>query len=1440
MRMNNRLAKRVLSLVLVIVMVLGLVPMQVLASATLQQDSSGYYLINNEDDLFAFATLVNGGEYGANAKLMANIAMTGQSKPWTPIGSSYKNNQIYTGTFDGQGYTISNMYFNDSTATGGLVGFMRGGTVKNVTIADSCFVTDSISGAIVGNCYTNGSVYGCANDNTTVNGSMSGGIVGWLQNSIIYACWNTGSIEGIPDGEAGGICGYVENKSTIIGCWNSGAITSLTGSSGGIVGYVGDLGTTVSYCYNDGCVIGGGNWINYEGAIVGQCGSVNKNPSINNCYYTRPSGETIQAFGREGDDCFSNVTYVSDTMLPTGGAAYFLNQGLTDKEYKFYQNIDNNNSKDAYPVLNSTHGTVYRGYKACSNSYSYSNSTLPTRIYHSSVDYEVDNLTVKEVCTNANCTVSGGLGSITLQAKDVYYTGNPIANPVIGSFINGGTYKVTYNDSQTVPSAVGDYLVKLNVYDKNSVKCADVDDTFKIGYLPSPGFRVGNIDGYTYYNGNECWYVDGAVARVYAPNEYMISEALNGEYTAFVSFAQDDAKIVYLKRYSDGAITKGLDMSSHLKWDTIAPEGRVELSTGNFWTQLAKKAGFGIFLKEEATVTITAEDIGSGIKSVEYYVIYEDLIDNSELDNAAAIAKLEDYIGSRWETYNEPVSLYFDNKNIVYAKLTDNVDNVTYVSSTGIVLYSDAITTTTDIETTYKAGKDKELFVELNNNTVKNIKCDDVPLTGTDYTVSEDRITLKSEYLDTLVAGDYTITIDVNPLGEVYVDSYTNHKPAQLMVNLTVNPQKVNVPNDDTTSFVYNSVEHIYDIATSDDYTVTGNKQTNAGSYTVTVSLKDKHNTVWTDATTEDKTYEFFIAKADQEAPSGIDKVDETISKKEDGKITGVDFTMEYRTEDESTYTAITGSALENLTSGKYYVRVKGDSNHNPSPDTEVTIEAERKLIVKVPQNQIGYIMTTTTPEVDYFGNIRVEFKVLDGYSIIDDFQIYNKTEPVSFALINDVYTYGLNFVIDDFDFTVKGIADITSPTVQISIKDNKWTSLWNDLTFSLFSKETQDVTITAKDEGSGVKSIQYYLSNKELESDEVKAITDWVDYNNSFKINPDNSYVVYVKVADNDGNVTYTNSEGVVLDGTAPVIEGVENGNTYYTTQKVIVTEKNVDTITLNGNPATESITLEGNKETIYTIVVTDKAGNSTTVTVTMKPIKELTKVTDNLSNNNVTSADASALKGLVEKLDELIADPDTCDESERESLQQHKVIVEALLQTIEDAAKASDTENIQKVKDVTTKNVTPEDKIDLEKAKEDLEKALADNADNYTEDEKKAIEDEIKQMDDALEVISNVEEVEELIHKLLKDITIDDEEAIKAADDAFSALSDYEKSLVDEETKKVLDEARAALEEINKTTDPETPATGDTSNLWLWVALLLVSGIAVLSLTAVGRKRR
>ena len=180
---------------------------------------------------------------------------------------------------------------------------------------------------------------------------------------------------------------------------------------------------------------------------------------------------------------------------------------------------------------------------------------------------------------------------------------------------------------------------------------------------------------------------------------------------------------------------------------------------------------------------------------------------------------------------------------------------------------------------------------------------------------------------------------------------------------------------------------------------------------------------------------------------------------------------------------------------------------------------------------------------------------------------------------------------------------DIAVPTGEIKIAENGWKSFFNTITFGLFFKDTQMVTVTAADNSGEAVKIEYLLSDKALTESELAGMT-FTAYSAPFSINPDNEYVIYAKLTDTSGNFAYINTNGIVLDATVPVITGIEAGKTYCAAQIVTVDEKYIDTVTVNDKTVTldskHQFTLNP-AEGEQTIVVTDKAGNETRVTVTV-----------------------------------------------------------------------------------------------------------------------------------------------------------------------------------------------------------------------------------------------
>ena len=180
---------------------------------------------------------------------------------------------------------------------------------------------------------------------------------------------------------------------------------------------------------------------------------------------------------------------------------------------------------------------------------------------------------------------------------------------------------------------------------------------------------------------------------------------------------------------------------------------------------------------------------------------------------------------------------------------------------------------------------------------------------------------------------------------------------------------------------------------------------------------------------------------------------------------------------------------------------------------------------------------------------------------------------------------------------------DIEKLTGEIKISGNSWKAFLNNITFGLFFKGAQEVTITAADNSGEMVTVEYLLSDKELTKAELDGMA-FTAYTAPFGIDPDNEYIIYVRLTDKAGNTDYICSDGIVLDGTSPVITGIENGRTYCEAQTVTVDEKHIGTVTVNGT----EVTLDENGSFVLSpadggqkIVVTDKAGNTAEMTVTV-----------------------------------------------------------------------------------------------------------------------------------------------------------------------------------------------------------------------------------------------
>ena len=389
--------------------------------------------------------------------------------------------------------------------------------------------------------------------------------------------------------------------------------------------------------------------------------------------------------------------------------------------------------------------------------------------------------------------------------------------------------------------------------------------------------------------------------------------------------------------------------------------------------------------------------------------------------------------------------------------------------------------------------------------------------------------------------------------------------------------------------------------------TVSG-EQTEVGTYTATATeLSDSNYKL-----PVQNTVTFEIVKAHREAPTSVTATGTTYKGGTDGKLNNVDSSMEYRKDGENEWRSITGDTVEGLSTGKYYVRYKDSNNYYASSEKEVYVANGQEIKVKVPASQVGYTLSVSNTVVDYNESSTLTFTLNKGYSKTKNFAVKVNGETVQLDNNNQ---YTINNIQKNTNITVEGVADITAPDTEIKVSNKTWKSILNTITFGLFFKETQKAEITATDEGSGVNKYYYYVdksgSEESLTEKQLQAV-DWKE-GTSVTFNEDSNYVIYAKVTDKAGNIKYVSTDGIVIDTIAPQVSGVENNQTYTKTQTFTVTDNNLDTVKVDGQtvePTNGSYTLVPKKGT-YTIEVTDKSGNKTTlnnITVNWEKVKKPT----------------------------------------------------------------------------------------------------------------------------------------------------------------------------------------------------------------------------------------
>lgn len=619
------------------------------------------------------------------------------------------------------------------------------------------------------------------------------------------------------------------------------------------------------------------------------------------------------------------------------------------------------------------------------------------------------------------------------------------------------------------------------------------------------------------------------------------------------------------------------------------------------------------------------------------------------------------------------------------------------------------------------------------------------------------------------------------------------------------------------------------------------------------------------------------IFKAEQTAPTGLVGKAETVSGKGDGSISGLTTAMEYALTESGTYSPVTDPAMA-FGAGDWYIRYQETATHSASTPKKVTVSQGPKLKVILPQ---GYDITADITQADWHDTPRITLTIGAGFTATASFAV--KANGTALVRENDTgYSYVIPAMEADVTITVEGLADITAPTVTIKVADNAVNSLLNAITFRHFFKATQRVTIDAQDAGSGVKQVQYYLSTGAVT--DPNSITGWQDYNGSFNVAPDRKLVIYARVTDHRDNVTIAGSDGVVLDKTAPIINGVTDGGVYYTTQTVTATDNITgiaDYVTLKLDGTAFAGTIPGNPAAAVTHTVTAEnlAENvSAGIRITMKPISSLAPVNaegEPITEENVVLADRAALENAKAAIETILnLQCGSATQAEKASLEDLLDEIDKLLDLLDQAKELID--RIEALPD--PEDIEPDEKSHIETV-EAVKKAYTDAVDGNEELERIIGEDYAELLEKLEKAIWDIRIVEGDGSRYTKNkskalcfkangpvkleltdgrvisfqgILVDGKEvaSTKYTVEAGSTLVTLKKSYLNglklgkhtiafvydlDGTEYETEEVTFRVKELNG-----SAATGDGSHIYLWAALAGASIAAAVSLILIHKRRK
>lgn len=455
------------------------------------------YQIGNADQLMWFAAKVNGSTKKSTsnlcAKLTSDIDLTG--KEWTPIGcyNSYSDCVYYGGTFDGAGHTVSGLTINNAKTYQALFGYVKGGTIQDLTVKGSV-------------------------KTSTKSSSYAAGIVSYGNPVTIKNCTNEVDVTASAKGYAAGVCAYVINGSKLESCTNKGMVSGYGDYVGGVAGTVTGSTTTIIGCFNHGVVTNTGKPSSYAYSTGGIAGGISTGVTVERCGNTgnitstlKRTGGIAGSAGGTINACFNTGTITG--IYGVGGIAG--DSGTSDAKVTGCYNtgdikgvspsasFKDTNAKGIGGIIGGVGGTSYKAsVSGCYNMGTVSNASTLTDITVGGIvgcsaaktysGTATENLMTVTNCWYLDTTAAQGDGynknasGITAKTAKQIADGDigdgwvmgPDGHPILGWQDPNATYKVTFNinledaklvvkdssDKTVDPESDGTYKLKNGTY----------------------------------------------------------------------------------------------------------------------------------------------------------------------------------------------------------------------------------------------------------------------------------------------------------------------------------------------------------------------------------------------------------------------------------------------------------------------------------------------------------------------------------------------------------------------------------------------------------------------------------------------------------------------------------------------------------------------------------------------------------------------------------------------------------------------------------------------------------------------------------------------------------------------------------------------------------------------------------------------------------------